>query len=111
MQSRPDIRCTGECCNGFTLLKDNEPETSDGLPENMDPRAAELFVFLDKSDEGLSRYTCKAWDPETKLCTVYDTRPGMCERFPHDMTCWICGATSPEEATSPPPADDNADAS
>lgn len=35
-------------------------------------------------------YTCKNWDEETKLCTVYEARPDMCATYPYAKTCFHC---------------------
>lgn len=32
-------------------------------------------------------YTCRRWDPDTRLCTRYDERPRMCSEFPYEQTC------------------------
>lgn len=32
-------------------------------------------------------YSCRAWDEETRLCTIYDTRPQMCRGYPYGRGC------------------------
>jgi Fe-S-cluster containining protein len=38
-------------------------------------------------DEGEKYFTCKHWDPETRLCTDYENRPGMCRRYGTTKAC------------------------
>ncbi len=33
--------------------------------------------------EGYGLFTCRHWDTETRLCTVYDQRPDMCRDYPY----------------------------
>jgi len=32
-------------------------------------------------------YTCRHWDTDTRLCSVYDQRPSLCADFPYGESC------------------------
>lgn len=32
-------------------------------------------------------FTCKNWDEETRLCTIYEDRPTMCRDYPYGQEC------------------------
>lgn len=36
-------------------------------------------------------HTCRAWNPETRLCEIYSTRPGMCRNYPNGDVCEFDG--------------------
>jgi len=38
-------------------------------------------------------YTCRCFDPETSLCTIYEARPDMCRNFPWFGECYYPGCT------------------
>lgn len=42
-------------------------------------------------DEGERYFTCKHWDPSTRLCTVYEERPKMCRDHPCGACKFGCG--------------------
>ena len=46
--------------NGFEILGEN--------------RQMKCFIFK-----------CTHWDPETKLCDSYDSRPGLCRDYPRNL--------------------------
>ena len=48
-------------------------------------------------------YRCRAWDPTTRLCTQYDTRPRTCSEYPYGKACdeMACSWTNAKVATDP----------
>ncbi len=50
--------------------------------------------------EAAPGYTCRHWDEETRLCTVYEDRPQMCREYPyagrcqHDCNCKFTAPTN-----------------
>jgi len=38
------------------------------------------------SDRG-HHFTCRHWDEDTRLCTIYEERPMMCREFPYGKDC------------------------
>lgn len=112
----PDRTCPGSCCAVFTYLDMDHPRfpttmdadfISDMLIQLDLVSAAERLTelgpdvqpeFLDESDlfdwEGRlltdptrRLMTCRHWDIETRLCTVYEQRPRMCRDYPYGRTC------------------------
>jgi Fe-S-cluster containining protein len=85
-------KCTGECCRRFHLyIEKGIPATleqvkaADHHPENL-----ALIPLLRRINQ--SRYfRCTAWDPETRLCTIYERRPKLCREFPYRDPCPHCG--------------------
>lgn len=51
-------------------------------------------------------YSCKNWDPKTKLCTIYDDRPAMCRDYPYQQGCNYQACGWDERRKTPPPKDD-----
>lgn len=47
---------------------------------------ADMLVPLRDGDAVL-HFTCRHWDPASRLCTVYDRRPRMCRDYPHARMC------------------------
>lgn len=45
---------------------------------------AEMLIDL-----GEGYFTCKNWDPATRLCGIYETRPEMCRAYPEPGK--VCG--------------------
>jgi len=37
------------------------------------------------------RFTCRHWDEGTRLCTAYESRPGMCRDYPQGACQHGCG--------------------
>lgn len=101
-------RCTGGCCAVFWLPRD-VPDTvadaefirdmrieltpeqaserwskfvGDEPPVGMKPNASDAPVA-----GGRSAYTCRHWDENTRLCTVYDQRPMLCRDYPYGQAC------------------------
>jgi Fe-S-cluster containining protein len=57
-------------------------------------RWAELgYGDLTVLDLGKPLYTCRHWDTETRLCTVYDQRPWLCRDYPYTGACQHTGCT------------------
>jgi Fe-S-cluster containining protein len=54
----------------------------------------DLWKAIDnKPDGSYPMYTCRHWDPSSKLCMAYEKRPRMCAEFPYDKSCEHgCGA-------------------
>jgi Fe-S-cluster containining protein len=91
-------RCSGHCCEKFVLRwnpeelakvgKDfSEGHTTFGEDQKMD-MVAEMVVPIepeikDGKPTGFYFYTCKNFDTATRNCTVYESRPPMCSRYPH----------------------------
>lgn len=72
--------------------------------EEATERAARFGVGnIDKMKDA-PLYTCKNWDEETRLCTVYDERPDMCRYYPYGRECdHGCGYKLPQaEADAAP---------
>lgn len=102
------IKCTGECCYGFTLTRtpngkesyliiDPEELVDDGR-DDLRPLIYQLHVVVEDKGEVYGEFGCTAWDSQTKLCTIYTTRPEICRRFPATSPCLRCGAVSAEDA-------------
>jgi Fe-S-cluster containining protein len=80
MIERPG-KCTGECCSSFQVMWE---------VGNDDPQAPFINDMLIETDNG--NFTCKYWDKETQLCTIYERRPNMCRNFPEKgEECDFCG--------------------
>jgi len=90
------VKCTGECCEVFFLPLSSQKEL-DELTNKVEQH--ELLQKLFRHDEG-NNFTCTAWDPKTKKCTVYDSRPNLCARYPYGRECAYCGAKTDEESVS-----------
>lgn len=91
--------CPGFCCAAFHIARDvaddlfADPESyRDGLflvemliplePEEAQRRHRELMRLHGWiPDEGEPYFTCRHWDPETRLCTIYEQRPQMCRDY------------------------------
>jgi Fe-S-cluster containining protein len=43
----------------------------------------ERFVWADRGHH----FTCKHWDEESRLCTIYPDRPDMCRGYPYGDRC------------------------
>lgn len=107
--------CDGRCCALFTYtipleqVADRYAAGESSHPEH-DLQLLELLYPL-TYDEALERgvkygitglfgeglgignppengyYSCRAWDEETRLCAIYDTRPQMCRGYPYGRGC------------------------
>jgi Fe-S-cluster containining protein len=98
--------CTGECCASFTLYGGAEERFAlkdDEVMKNMLTligkdvfNASEYPAGEEEIYANQYNHTCKFWDRETKLCTVYDKRPQMCSEYPYDGICGTCGMVGPK---------------
>lgn len=115
--------CDGRCCSIFNYPHTPEflkfrHESLNGYPD--DKMLSEMLVRLTPKEaieraekfgvvppRGMTReqwaektgpvYTCKHWDEETRLCTVYDKRPQMCRDYPYGKRCQHgCGYALPQ---------------
>jgi len=105
--------CGGQCCAVFYFprtpqeirqaIEDHgEFNGLDGMmladmlvpltPEQVDERIERfgLNAWAEAERRPKKLFTCKHWDEETKLCTVYDYRPRMCAKFPYGQECPHC---------------------
>jgi len=96
-------KCMGHCCMDVGLF--NSPDELESLyqrclystrkPLNIDLTYPMLtFYKKDRCHPSLGdvsadvyHYTCKHFDSETKLCTIYDIRPQMCRDYPENNKC------------------------
>jgi Fe-S-cluster containining protein len=112
----PDCECDGRCCALFYFPKtpaeiEAAIETDGAYNGNDGRMIAQMLVPLSREqiEERMERFdipasmvtgdhsnmfTCKHWDEETKLCTVYENRPEMCAAYPYEKKngCGYCGA-------------------
>lgn len=92
-------KCNGSCCERF-FISSSPAELNERASKN-DPTvdidiqqiAAMVIPIEEAKGEGVPGYwyTCKNWDTETRLCTIYETRPQMCRDFPYMDPCINCG--------------------
>lgn len=74
--------CTGDCCADFYL----DPEIQLAVMGGQEVDDQTIRVMLIPLGE--DHFTCRHWNPETKLCGIYETRPAMCRDFPEkDNPC------------------------
>ena len=73
------MSCVGDCCASFFL----DEETQLGIMNGQEPDEQTIRVMLIPLD-GEGHFTCRHWDPETKLCGIYESRPEMCRDFPDE---------------------------
>jgi Fe-S-cluster containining protein len=52
-----------------------------------DERSDRLGYARIEPSPGQALFTCRHWDEETRLCGAYDTRPGMCSKYPYGSPC------------------------
>jgi len=84
--------CTGKCCEDFCIansrFEDIEKWTVQYPLSEIADVMTMLIVIGHREDH--DRYTCRYWNPRTRLCTIYNTRPDMCRQYPYDTTCEYC---------------------
>jgi Fe-S-cluster containining protein len=99
------MSCTGACCVAFPISK--SPDEMVGMSHHPGS-ALEAFTILgmlqpltveetreraarfglDKEpDDEIKYYSCRHWDEETRLCSIYDERPWMCRVYPDSEGC------------------------
>ena len=99
------MRCTGGCCENFTV-KDWTGESVAYWKEHgheynppIEPRTQAIIDMLirlperENPDTGLGVFTCKNFNPETRDCGIYDSRPKMCRAYPGSGGCQREGCT------------------
>lgn len=89
------MRCTGHCCDGFTL--NQSPGKLAALAAGGDADAAKIIGLIRVKSYGegnrfLLRYRCKALLANGD-CGVYEERPEMCRRYPDGGECRVAGCT------------------
>lgn len=75
----------GSVTDGEKLLDMLVPLTSKQANERNRRFGGTGDVF--REEEIGRHYTCVHWDEETRLCTDYEGRPGMCRHFPYGKRC------------------------
>lgn len=124
VQEQPEARCTGHCCEHFTMPQSPErlwemyeewhkQQRGDRLlPYDNDihmiaPMVIHLGEVTHDPIDGQPylggkvkhNYTCKHFDKTTRNCGIYEHRPKMCRDYPDGYTCRYEGCT----AAPPPP--------
>jgi Fe-S-cluster containining protein len=106
--------CSGKCCAVFNYPTTPDKlrlrsEGREGFWPDQDRFLADMLVSLtpDEAEERALRfeitppsgfnlaswaeqgllYTCRHWDEESRLCTVYEDRPQMCREYPYAGRC------------------------
>lgn len=90
------IPCDGRCCEGFHIGRETTDEVLLRLANGgvIDGEYIEqMLVPLSAPDEP-NTFGCAYWDPVTRLCTSYETRPQMCREYPYGRPCQHCGVTA-----------------
>lgn len=92
-------RCTGHCCEHFSLPWDYKElkRRAKSMPDDKQlNQVAEMVIplgFIENPDQILHpdhkhhAYTCKNYDKEVRSCTAYETRPKMCSDYPYGNSC------------------------
>ncbi len=113
IQQLPKDRCTGHCCEKFQLpwnQKGLDKALEDTLHGTMvwqdmefvhdmvifiGPTEESLIENLENTDSGQQfwDWTCRHFDKENRICTVYDKRPQMCRKHGVDYPCATQGCT------------------
>lgn len=119
------MSCDGRCCSVFNYSATPEQlrqrsEGREGFWPDQDRFLADMLIELTPDEalaraerfeveppagldlrewcEGYKAYTCRHWDEETRLCTVYEDRPQMCRDYPYNRECQHgCGCRAPTE--------------
>jgi Fe-S-cluster containining protein len=97
------MSCTGKCCVAFPLNKTLgelaamrypasafEALTILGMIQPLtveETRERAARFGLGEPDDEIKYYSCRHWDEETRLCTIYDERPWMCRTYPNEDKC------------------------
>lgn len=96
-------RCTGHCCEKFTLPYSPAElrliHNGKGVAElisgkvNFDWKDLQQIVLMVKSiskewtPSMPNLYSCRNFDAATRNCLIYDRRPRMCRNFPYGRKC------------------------
>ena len=88
-----ETTCGGYCCERFHFRNNDSPaDLKAQAARSRDPETkqiAEMVIYLDYSTRDIEGgeghpthwYTCKNFDPVTRLCKIYETRPSMCRNY------------------------------
>jgi Fe-S-cluster containining protein len=107
--------CPGHCCVAFYLPTphDRVEEIAEGMRDGEVIAEMVIPLTVSEANERLERfgsgreyrkdseghvYTCRHFDDESRLCTIYEQRPEMCRDYPygHDGGCeYECGYCAP----------------
>lgn len=93
--------CDGRCCAVFHFNADLDHVRGrvwDGefianmlvpLTDTQAKERATKFGIdpLHPPGKGRGFFTCRHWDEDTRLCTAYEDRPGMCRDYPYMKVC------------------------
>lgn len=99
-------RCTGHCCFpiflplGASELHAKRKELTDG------DLMADSFVYLGRqSESGQGVFACKHF--KGGQCSIHETKPDVCKRYPYGNSCKVPGCTWSEVAPLrlPPPSE------
>jgi Fe-S-cluster containining protein len=100
---RAEVTCPGYCCERFpissTKTKHDKELLRDPVVRGMvEPAGYQLFEMETGPDEPprtveLAVWSCRYWNRETRLCTIYAQRPLMCRTYPDGYACRFCGLT------------------
>jgi Fe-S-cluster containining protein len=106
-------RCTGHCCISFELGQVGPLDFGERLAAGKLDHDGDRWVLSNMLRyQGYAResplgadygngpakrlchwYTCRFFDPQERLCTVYNRRPGFCRRYAVDHECTYPGCT------------------
>jgi Fe-S-cluster containining protein len=88
-----DRSCPGFCCQTVYLPMDhaNLHRFADVLIDGH--QIADMLEPTGETTGTSHHFTCKNWDPNMRLCTVYENRPFMCRDYPYGRPCEHCGLT------------------
>ncbi len=92
-------RCTGHCCEGFVIKGKIEGYDSDYWEHDYVKAwqdygtgyldCSEQALIFDMlipvkraSDDAADSFTCKYFNVESRVCTIYAQRPTMCRKYP-----------------------------
>lgn len=92
--SEVQIACPGNCCEAIHIGWKTAAEVLESLanPRMIDgPYILQMLIQLSAPDEP-NVFGCAYWDPVTRLCGSYETRPKMCRDHPYGNVCsYGCG--------------------
>jgi len=100
-KNKPDTNgCIGLCCSMFNLLGESKEDyLIEGIDNEECRQVGEMLRLIGYDTENSTDgkpwpvYTCKYWNKNTKLCTIYDQRPEMCRTYPDGDECGWEGCT------------------
>jgi Fe-S-cluster containining protein len=70
----------GACCRGLRV-KVSSKDIARGLPEKVTRLTIDNRGFYVRLMKQTEDKRCRALDPDTSLCTVYEVRPDVCREF------------------------------